>query len=119
MNRIASLLIATFFALMSAAANAEFVFAHINERIMPIERGSKYEDPLDEFLRRKGIGEVTGGGSSLSAAGNLEWIGVDIELSAPQTNIEQVARKLKELGAPAGSFLEYHIGERKHTVPIR
>ena len=71
---------------------------------MPIDRGARYEDPLHAYLNKKGIGEVTGGGSSLSATGSIEWVGIDIELSDPNKNIEKVARKLKELGAPSGSF---------------
>lgn len=119
MNYFTYLLIALLLSILPGGVRAEFVFAHINESIMPVERGSKYEDPLDAYLREKGIGEVTGGGSSLTTAGGIEWVGVDIELAAPPKNIQLVARKLKLLGAPRGSFLEYSVGEQKYTVPIK
>lgn len=50
----------------SQSGMAEFIFAHINESIMLLDRGEKYEDPLDVYLKKNNIGEVTGGGSSLS-----------------------------------------------------
>lgn len=113
------ILIATTLTIFTVETRAEFVFAHINESIMPIDRGAKYEDPLDAYLRKKDIGEVTGGGSSLSTTGGIEWVGVDIELSAPHKNIERIAIKLRELGAPPGSFLEYTVDDRNHKVVVK
>ncbi|MDH5179029.1 MAG: hypothetical protein OEZ39_16670 [Gammaproteobacteria bacterium] len=89
------------------AKETTFIFAHINESIMPIQRGEKYEDPLDDFLRQKGLGEVTGGGTAQSANGKIEWVGVDIELVDIEKNLPVLIHKLKELGAPKGSFFEY------------
>jgi len=104
---------------LATAGETTFIFAHINEAIMPIDRGAKYEDPLDSFLRSKGIGEVTGGGTSLSKSGEIEWIGVDIELANPQKNLPTLVKKLRELGAPKGSFLEYTIDGRTSRIPIQ
>jgi len=106
------------FSVCVMAEKTTFVFAHINETIMPIERGNKYEDPLDSFLKGKGIGEVTGGGSLLSKSGKIEWVGVDIELQNPQKNLPVLIQKLKELGAPKGSFLEYTVDSHPKKAPI-
>jgi hypothetical protein len=115
-------LAAVLFLLMSVIAHAgetTFIFAHINESVMPIERGAKYEDPLDAFLKSRNIGEITGGGSSLSKSGNIEWIGVDIELADPQKNITVLVQKLKDLGAPSGSYLEFTVNDKYEKVPIK
>ena len=42
-----------------------FIVAQLNEKVGPIDRGLVYEDPLDEFLKEKQYGEVTGGGTLL------------------------------------------------------
>ena len=41
--------------------SGNFIVATLNDKVMPIDRGEIYEDPLDEFLQSNGIGEVTGG----------------------------------------------------------
>ncbi|RXG11448.1 hypothetical protein DSM03_11162 [Leeuwenhoekiella aestuarii] len=40
-----------------------FILATLNDKIMPLDRGEIDEDPLEEFLKANGIGEVTGGGT--------------------------------------------------------
>ena len=45
-------------------------------RVMPVEPGSKYEDPLDEALKHAGLGEVTGGGTSLTKEKTIDWVGL-------------------------------------------
>ena len=95
-----------------------FVTANINESIMPVARGQKYGEPLNSFLTKRGIGEVTGGGSSLGPNGEPNRIDVDFDLKDPAVNAVIVAKKLKELGAPTGSYLHYRIGEHEHKVPV-
>ena len=103
-------------------ANAQqkslFVFVKINESIMPIERGKKYEDPLDKVLKKAKLGEVTGGGSSLSKERKIEWIGVDVELLDSENGIPFLRQKLIELGAPLGSTLEYESNGKQVEIPI-
>jgi hypothetical protein len=122
MKHIAAFILVTLlssFAYAEDEAQTVFVFAHINDALMPVERGIKYEDPLDSFLKSKGIGEVTGGGTMQSEAGQILWIGVDIELMEPQKNIALVVHELRELGAPRGSFLEYTFMGMPQKTPIR
>jgi hypothetical protein len=38
-------------------------YAQLNARIMPLDRGERYEDPLGEALAANGFGEITGGGT--------------------------------------------------------
>jgi hypothetical protein len=101
-----------------AQSKSTFVFARIPDSVMPIERGSKYEDPLDDALRKSHLGEVTGGGSSLSQDRKVEWVGVDIELTDLTKGIPFVKRKLRQLGAPKGSKLEYKVDGKNMSVDI-
>lgn len=103
---------------ISFAADKIFVFAQINESILQAERAEMYEEPLNEFLQSKNIGEVTGGGSMLSKSKEIEWVGVDIEIVNPQRNIPIFIKKLKELGAPKGSYLECKLNDRDYEAAI-
>lgn len=95
-----------------------FVFVKVNESIMPIERGKKYEDPLDEALKKAKLGEVTGGGSSLTKERKIDWVGIDVDLFDLERGIPFLMRKLVELGAPKGSTLEYQLNGKKIEVPV-
>lgn len=96
-----------------------FVFVKITESIMPIARGEKYEDPLDEALKKAGLGQVTGAGSMLSKEKTIDWVGLDVELTDPTKGIPFLRKKLTELGAPKGSVLEYELNGKKIQVPVR
>jgi hypothetical protein len=95
-----------------------FVFARIMDRISPMDRSSKYGDPLDDSLRQFNAGFVTGGGTQLDKAGAVMWIGIDIELRDLDSSLELTRKRLQELGAPPGSVLEYKIGGENKTLPI-
>ncbi len=56
--------------------------------------------------------------NALSKDGKIEWIGIDIDLTDLNRGIEFCRRRLRELGAPPGSVLEYHIGGQKLSVQI-
>ena len=95
------------------------VTANIQESIMPVARGEKYGQPLDAFLREHGLGEVTGGGTSLDKGGMPGSVEISFDLRDPEKNASVVAKKLKELGAPRGSTLYYRIGDQMRTVPVQ
>lgn len=89
-----------------------FVFVKVPQSVMPIERGEKYENPLDAALKRELLGEVTGGGSQLSEPDaedrrTVEWIGLDIELADLDRGLPFLKRELLRLGAPPGTTLEF------------
>jgi len=91
-----------------------FVVARINEYIQPIDRGDRYEDPLNDALEEKGLGEVTGGGTEMSSEGRIEGVDLDIELANLDEALSLTRRTLVELGVPAGSRLTYtQNGEEK------
>jgi hypothetical protein len=84
----------------------------IPESLMPLDRGSKYEDPLDAALKAANPGEVTGGGSELGAPGaegkrGIEWVGLDVEIADIERGIPFLRSELTRLGAPASTVLEF------------
>ena len=91
-----------------ADSQGNFLVATLNDKIMPIDRGEVYEDPLDELIRKKGIGEITGGGTMQQKSGEIDFCDVEIQLNSDfinQHDIELIIDKLEELGAPKGSKL--------------
>ena len=80
--------------------------AQLNDKIMPIDRGAIYGNPIDEFLKQKNYGEVTGGGTLQSKTGEIDYCDVEIELRPEVINdetIKQIINKFEQLGAPKGS----------------
>lgn len=101
-----------------AGPKPTFVFVKIADTVAPLERGTKYEDPLNAVLKKAGLGEVTGGGSSLSAERKIEWVGVDIDLTDVPKGIALVKRTLRSLGAPQGTMLELEIDGKPVVIDI-
>jgi hypothetical protein len=84
------------------------VTAELNHRIGPIDRGDRYEDPLDTALSEHGYGETDGGGTMLSKEKEIEFIDVNMFLSTPETSIPFVVQFLEARGAPKGSKLRIY-----------
>jgi hypothetical protein len=85
---------------------AEYLTARINARLQPIDRGDMLEDPLDDFMREKNWGGVTGGGTQLSDDGGIAFC--DLEIGVRQATDEVLAgicTHLETLGVPKGSRL--------------
>jgi len=95
-----------------------FVYAMINARVMPIDRGEMYEDPLMEALEENGFGEVTGGGTMQSENGEIEYCGVDLDLFNLEEGIPFICDFLAECGAPQGSKLQYELNGEQQEVPF-
>ena len=85
-----------------------YLVATLNDKLMPIDRGDIYEDPLDEFLKLKYYGQVTGGGTGMEENNEIAFCDVEICLNNDEVNdemIREIITKLEELGAPKGSNL--------------
>lgn len=77
----------------------------LNARLQPFDRGTHFEDPLDEALQRAGCGRVTGGGSSLGQDG-IDSCDLEIDIAGSPAEAERmVIEQLEALGAPKGSVL--------------
>jgi len=90
-----------------------FAYAQLNARIQPKARTKRFEEPLDEELRRSMLGEVTGGGTMQQKSGEIEYCGIDIDLFDVEKGAEFVCEFLTNLGAPKGSKLLYEHHGRK------
>ena len=82
------------------------VIARLYEHIEPIDRGERYEDPLQARLEQQGnLGRVTGGGSQLNESGGIAHADIEIELANLDAAVRVVAEALEAAGAPQGSEL--------------
>jgi hypothetical protein len=84
-----------------------FVFVLLNHRVGPIERGERFEDPLNDRLEAEGLGEVTGGGTGQKENGEIEFVGIDVELTGDwDEGLRRIVEVLEAGGAPKGSELQ-------------
>jgi hypothetical protein len=81
------------------------VIARLYEHIEPIDRGARYEDPLESILEKANAGRVTGGGSQLNELGGIEYADIEIELANLEDAVRVVGEALERAGAPQGSEL--------------
>jgi len=92
----------------SDKSNDRYLIAQLNDKIGPIDRGLTYEDPINQFLKEKNYGEVTGGGSYLEETGEISCCDIEIELfnsNIDRTILSDIVLKLENLGAPKGSVM--------------
>ncbi len=81
------------------------VLARLHEHIEPLDRGERYEDPLQAVLEDAKIGQVTGGGSQMSELGGIDYADIEIELANLDDGLRIVSEALEKCGAPQGSEL--------------
>lgn len=102
-------------ALAQTPMKPTFVYAKLLEKIGPIDRGERYEEPLDAALKKAGLGECDGGGTMQAKDGEIEYIGLDLQLNDLERGIPFVIRFLEKRGVAAGSTLEI-AGREKHVI---
>jgi hypothetical protein len=93
-------------------------YAQLNARILPLDRGERYEDPLAEALAENGFGQVSGGGTMQSKQGEIEYCGIDIDLTDVPNGVPFICEFLAQRGAPRGSKLEFELEGKKVEVPF-
>ncbi len=98
--------------------NRPFVFVHLNAKAMPLERGKRFEDPLDQALRDEKLGEVGGAGTGLDAHGGISFIGLDVWVEDLERAVPFLVETLNGLGAPKGSRLEFEKEGEQQQVPF-
>jgi hypothetical protein len=81
------------------------VLARVYEHIEPIDRGDRYEDPLQAILDTAKAGRVTGGGSQLGDLGGIAYANLELELANLDEVLGIVTAALEKAGAPQGSEL--------------
>jgi hypothetical protein len=93
-----------------------FAYALLKARVMPMDRGARYEDPLISALAQTGFGEVTGGGTLQSKSGEVEYCGIDINLFDITKGVPFICDTLAKCGAPNGSKLQYKLNSQDIEV---
>lgn len=86
---------------------------HLNARMRPMDRGDRFEDPLDELLQaQQPAGRVTGGGTMISAEAEPLWCDIEVEWSGePDVGVDLIVSALTRAGAPQGSRLTVDDGD--------
>jgi hypothetical protein len=70
--------------------------ARLNARLQRLDRGSPYEEPLDDALRRSKLGAVTGGGTLRDATGEIELCDIEVELERRYRRLRELVSTLRE-----------------------
>jgi hypothetical protein len=85
-----------------------YITAQLNARLMPLDRGAIFEDPLDEMLQRFDIGCIDGGGTQQSKSGEIDFCDIEIETKdLDEATVIKIVEMLESLGAPKGSILKF------------
>jgi hypothetical protein len=82
------------------------IIIRLNDKCQPEFRGALYEDPLHKELQALGVGMVDGGGSGMTANGEIAFCDLNACLVADKKkHIDFLIDSLNKLGAPKGSRL--------------
>lgn len=92
------------------------IFVTIPEDLMPIDRGDKYEDPIDAAMTKAGLGFVSGGGTEMGTdpddgSMTIAAMGVDVDVYDKQKALPFLRNTLVELGCPADTKLQYLVAD--------
>jgi len=100
-----------------------FVYIKIPGDFGPMDRGKRFEDPLQEALEREQLGTITGGGSQLSVPdehgrSSFEFCGIDVDLCDAGKGLSLLRRELARLQAPSGTMLLYELDGKEWKEPV-
>jgi hypothetical protein len=97
------------FAESAAELGNHFFYVRIYEPLAPLDRGDRYEDPLQEALSAAGVGEVTGGGSQLGEGNTIAYCGLDVVVSDRDHGLAVIQETMLRLGAPLTTVIEEYV----------
>lgn len=108
------------FAESAAEDGKHFFYVRIPERIGPVERGDRFEDPLQEALTAADLGEITGGGSQLGEGDTVEYCGLDVVVTNRARALALIRETMQRLGAPPTTVIEEYLPTyREHELNTR
>ena len=81
-------------------------YVRIPGNIQPLERQSRFEEPLDALLKEAGIGEVTGGGEQMGNCNNVLYSGLDVYVNDRALGLQFLRHTLKSLETPDETVIE-------------
>jgi hypothetical protein len=103
--------------------NPLFVYIKIPGDFDPLDRGERFEDPLQEAMEKEHLGAVTGGGSQLSAPDDndhryTEFCGIDVDVYDAVKGLPLLRRELIRLRVPPGTALLYELEGQEWEEPV-
>ena len=94
-----------------------FFYVRIPEDVQPIERGERYEDPLQAALNAEDLGEVTGGGSQMGEEKSIAFCGLDVEVRDRDKGLALLRSVMRRLNAPSDTIIEEYLPTyREHSL---
>ncbi len=80
-----------------------FLLVHLPAAIEPLDRCTRFEEPIDDALGA--VGSVVGGGTLQAASGEIESCDVEVEVHDVARALPILRRVLGENGAPKGTVV--------------
>ena len=91
------------------AQGHHFFYVRIPGDIQPVERGERFEDPLEAALQEAALGSVTGGGSQMGEGVRVEYCGLDVVVSDRTRGLDLIRRVMQSLGCPQTAVIEEYL----------
>lgn len=102
--------------------NPLFVYIKIPGDIDPMDRGERFEDPLQLALDNESLGEITGGGSQLAElekdGDRIEFCGIDVDLYEAVKGLALLRHELVRLRVPPWTMLLYERDGNEWEEPV-
>jgi hypothetical protein len=92
------------------------ITVRIPGHIEPMDRGERYEDPLNVKLQEAQLGEVVGGGSQLDEQFAIQSIDLEVCVADIDVALTMISKVLEECGAPKGSKLIFERDNDSQTL---
>jgi hypothetical protein len=99
------------FAEQAHSEGKHFFYVRIPGDIQPIERGERFEDPLEAALQEADLGSVTGAGSQIGEGTTVEYCGLDVVVNDRSRGIELIRRILQSVECPRTAVIEEYLPE--------
>ena len=94
-----------------------FFYIRIPENVQPIERGERYEDPLQAALDAEDLGKITGGGSQMGDGTSIDFCGIDVEVYERERGLALIRSVMRSLGASPHTIIEEYLPTyREHPL---
>jgi hypothetical protein len=94
------------------------VIARLPEHIEPLDRGQRYEDPVNDALAVRELGMLTGGGTHLTPESEIGYVDLEIALANLNGALDVLKQTLEAQGAPVGSQLLFRRDGIDEEIPF-
>jgi hypothetical protein len=92
-------------------------YVRIPGNIHPLERESRFEEPLDAALKKTGVGEVAGGGEQMGSGNEVVYCGLDVYVKDRETGFQFLRQALRSLPVPDETVIEEFLPQwRQHEL---